>query len=369
MGDGGLSTSAKGYAPPPYVSVIMDAGPNQLITSWTNDAVAGRQNGALEFWVPQVSNLTATVTPNKCQPNAMATVYVDTIIDNTMSAIVARLPDTNGVPDTIATEMTFVSKSARVDGTTVYHWQLPFRVPVNPGNYSIPVQLRFTSPGSTASPVDAAAPYEVIKPPGGMPKDDGAVLTLGSFAMPQNRIKKGETFKPWQRDQLSMQHPSGTTYLGDTILADLSVKTPELPDSSCILVSAYLTTATMTRPEGYSGGTQWLTRIIQEPMDITASLTATHQFEETWGGWQPGNYMAEAPEWAFNAPTLKMPEPANDIGVDYVVHVVYEYLVCSDSGCRYETAEMDVSGSTSAQIQVWGTDYVVVPVTAGNSYS
>lgn len=52
MSSGGLSTSAKGYAPPPYVSVLMDAGPNQLITSWTNDAVAGGENGDLEFWVP-----------------------------------------------------------------------------------------------------------------------------------------------------------------------------------------------------------------------------------------------------------------------------------------------------------------------------
>ncbi|MCB8818315.1 NHL repeat-containing protein [Desulfosporosinus shakirovi] len=369
VGDGGLSTSAKGYAPPPYVSVIMDAGPNQLITSWTNDAVAGGRNGALEFWVPQVSDLTATVNPLKNQPNAMSTLYVETTIDNTMSDIVAQLPDTNGVPNPIATEMTFVSKSPGPNGTMVYRWQLPFRVPESPGNYSIPVQLRFTSPGSTASPMDAAAVYEVVKPPGGVPHDDGAVLTLGSYAMPQNRVEKGETFKPWPRDQLSMQHPIGTTYLGDTILVDLSVATPKLPDPSYILVSAHLTSATITRPEGYKDGTKWPTRIIQEPMNITASLTATLQFEETWGGWQPGNYMVETPDWAFNAPTLKIPEPANDLGVDYVVHVVYRYLVCDDYGCWYETGEMDVRGSTSAQIQVWGTDYVVVPITSGNSYS
>lgn len=77
---------------------------------------------------------------------------------------------------------------------------------------------------------------------------------------------------------------------------------------SHVLVSAYLTDATITRPEGYKDGVKWSTRIIQEPMNITASLTATLQFQETWGGWQPGNYMVETPDWAFNAPTLKIPD-------------------------------------------------------------
>ncbi|WP_088186387.1 PQQ-binding-like beta-propeller repeat protein [Desulfosporosinus sp. FKA] len=375
MGSGGLSTSAKGYAPPPYVSVLMDAGPNQLIASWTNDAVAGGENGALEFWVPQVSQLTATVNPEKNQPNATATLNVDTTIDNTMSDVVARLPDANGdpVPITQATEMNYSSKSPGPNGTTIYHWQLPFQVPSNPGTYSVPVELRITAPGSTAAPIDASAPYEVVKPPGGIVSDNGATLTLGSYAMPENRLKQGESFKAWPRDQLSMQHPNGTTYLGDTILADLTVATPKLPDSSDILVSAYLTSATVTRPEGYAQGSQWLSHTIQDPMTITAPLKATLQFEETWGGWQPGKYLAEPPSWAYRAPTLQTPDAPVNIGVDYVVHVIYQYpvLVCSGEACGvvYQTAEMDVPGSTITPIQVYGTDFVVVPVISGSSYT
>ncbi|EGW38381.1 hypothetical protein, partial [Desulfosporosinus sp. OT] len=256
---------------------------------------------------------------------------------------------------------------------TLYHWQLPFQVTSNPGTYNVPVELRITAPGSTAAPIDTSAPYEVINPPGGIVSDNGATLTLGSYAMPENRIKKGESFKAWSRGQLSMQHPSGTTYLGDTILADLTVETPELPDPDDILVSAYLTSATVTRPEGYAQGSQWLTHTIQEPMTITAPLKATLQFEETWGGWQPGNYLAVTPNWAYRAPTLQTPDAPVNIGVDYVVHVVYKYpvWVCSESGCTivYHTAKMDVPGLAVSSVQVYGTDFVVVPVISGSSYT
>jgi len=364
VGSGGsLSTSAKGYAPPPYVSVLMDAGPNQLIASWTNDAVAGGQNGALEFWVPQVGDLTATVVPSKNQPYATATLNVDTSVPNTMSSVTADFPDQGKAV------MNFSKTFPGTGGKTMYRWQSTFKVPLTPGNYSIPVELSITAEGSTTAPIDVSAPYEVVKPAGGIVSDSGGALTLGSYAGPENRIKKGESFKAWPREQLSWQHPNGTTYMGDTILADLAVATPKLPDPSDILVSAYLTSATATHPEGYNGSPKWLVRDISESMNITGSLTATLQFEETWGGWQLGNYMAETPAWAINAPTLIIPDPPNDIGVDYVVHVVYQYPVCDDTGCFYETAEMDVPGSTSTQIQVWGTDFVVVPVTSGNSYS
>jgi hypothetical protein len=371
-GSGGLSTSAKGYAPPPYVSVLMDAGPNQLIASWTDDAVAGGENGALEFWVPQVSTLTASVNPGESQPNATATLDVDTTIDNTMSNVVANLPDSTGTPDSLTTNMTYVSNSPGPNGTTIYHWQLPFRVPEKPGTYSIPVELTFTTPGSTAAPIKGSASYGVISPPGGLVSDSGGALTLGSYAMPENDIKPGGSFKAWQRDQLSMQHPAGTTYMGDTILADLAVATPKLPSPSDILVSAYLTSAVITRPEGYANGSQWSVRTKQEPMKITAPLKATLQFEETWGGWEPGKYLPVTPDWAYKAPTLQTPDEPINIGADYVVHVKYEYPVesCDKSGCHivYLPAEMDVQGTAVTPIQVYGTDFVVVPVISGSSY-
>ncbi|SPF52427.1 conserved hypothetical protein [Candidatus Desulfosporosinus infrequens] len=374
MGSGGLSTSAKGYAPPPYVSVLMDAGPNQLITSWTNDAVAGGENGALEFWVPQVLNLTATVNPESNQPNATATLNVDTPIDCGISQVWVNLPDANGTPEPIATQIGFISESPGPDGTTKYSYQTKFVVPQTPGSYNIPVELRITAPGSTAAPIDASATYEVVTPPGGIVSDSGGALTLGSYAGPENRIKKGGSFVAWPRDQLSWQHPNGTTYLGDTILADLTVATPTLPNPSDILVSAYLTSATATHPDGYLDGTKWLVHDIPDPMNISGSLTATLQFEETWGGWQPGKYMPETPDWAINAPTLITPDPPTDIGVDYVVHVKYEYpdTTCDANGnCTtvYLPAEEDVPGTASAQIQVYGTDFVVVPVISGSSYT
>jgi hypothetical protein len=142
-------------------------------------------------------------------------------------------------------------------------------VPQTPGSYNIPVELRITAPGSTAAPIDTSAPYEVVNPPGGIVSDAGGALTLGSYCLPENRIKKGDSFQAWPREQLSMQHPSGTTYLGDTILADLAVATPTLPDPSDILVSAYLTSATATHPDGYLDGTKWLVHDIFDPMNIT----------------------------------------------------------------------------------------------------
>ncbi|WP_434510084.1 hypothetical protein [Desulfitobacterium sp. AusDCA] len=384
LGSGGLSTSAQGSPPPPYVAVLMDAGPNQLIASWTDDIVDGAvENGALEFWVPTVSQLTATVNPSTNQPNAMTTLYVDTTVDNQMSEVVAQLPDASGnpVPINEATSMTYISSSPGPNGSTIYHYQLQFRVPGSPGDYNIPVQLRYTVPGNTADPVNGSAPYKVVKPAGGVVQDGGATLTLGSYALPENRIKSNDEFKPWPRSQLQKQHPAGTTFLGDTILADLSVDTPALPDASDRLVSAYLTQASVTRPEGYDDGTKWSTHIIDEPMQ-TNGMTATLQFEETWAGWQPGNYVADTPDWAYNAPTLKSPDWQGEIDVDYVIHVVYQYPVYVTSSIPdgnggvvtsvsiiWETAEMDVPGTTSASLTSWGTDFVVVPVTAGNSYS
>jgi len=369
VGSGGLSKTAKGYAPPPYVSVLMDAGSNQLIASWTNDAVAGGENGAIEFWVPQVLNLTATVNPGKNQPNATATLNVDTPIDCGISQVWAQLPDANGNPLPIATLMSFISASSGLNGTTKYSWQAKFQVPQTPGSYNIPVELRITAPGSTAALIDTSAPYEVVNPPGGIVSDAGGALTLGSYCLPENRIKKGDSFQAWPREQLSMQHPSGRTYLGDTILADLAVATPTLPDPSDILVSAYLTSATATHPDGYLDGTKWLVHDILDPMNITGSLTATLQFEETWGGWQPGKYLPETPDWAYRSPTLQTPDAPINIGVDYVVHVVYEYPACDDTGCWYNTAEMDVPGTAIVPIQVYGTDFVIVPTISGSSYT
>lgn len=108
-------------------------------------------------------------------------------------------------------------------------------------------------------------------------------------------------------------------------------------------------------------------------MTITAPLKATLQFEETWGGWQPGKNLAETPDWAYRAPALQTPDASINIEVDYVVHVFYQYpvWVCGEKSCWivYHTAEMDVLGSTVTPIQVYGTDFVVVPVISGSSYT
>lgn len=380
---GTLSTSAQGYAPPPYVSVLMDAGPNQLIASWTNDAVANNETGALEFWVPQVNDITATVNPSKVQPNDTTTVYVDTTVDNTSGEAWAQLPDSSGtpVPESLATKMNYVSSSPGPGGKTLYRWQLQFRASSSPGDYTLPVKVRYTAPGNTASPLKASAAYSVLKPPGGVVQNSGATLTLQSYAWPENRNKTNAEFHSWPLSELKMQHPAGTTYMGDTVLSNLTVQTPALPDSSDRLVSSYLTSATITRPEGSPSGTQWTTNIVSELMELNG-MTATLQFEQTWAGWQPGQYVADTPAWANNSPTLKTPDWQGNIMVDYVIHVVYQYPVesCSSipdgkggfiESCStsWETAEMDVPGSTSAPLASWGTDFVIVPVTAGNSFS
>lgn len=382
IGSGGLAKSVKGYAPPPYVSVVMAAGSNKLITSWTNDRVARNKQGALEFWVPQSGELNARVTPSRIQPNSKTTLYVDTTVDNTISKVVARLPDSSGTPSSIinATDMVFVSVNTDSSNKKTYRWQLEFTSPSNPGNYTLPVQLQYTSPGNDLEPINASATYEVIKPPGGIPSDGGATLTLKSYALPQNNIKKGEIFKPWPITSLTAQHPLGTTFLGDTILAELTIETPTLPDPSYELVSAYITSATIYRPEGYEDPVtkKWLTRQISEPMN-PIGLSASLQFQQTWAGWEPGNYLTEPPAWAHGSLTLKSPGQQDTLYVDYTVCVEYRYPVedcylvpdgkggyveeCSTS---WESGSYNITGTASDTLTTWGTNFVVIPVISGS---
>lgn len=379
---GNLSTSAKGYAPPPYVSVIMDAGPNKFIASWTNDTVAGGECGALEFWVPQGGDLTAKVVPSSTQPGSKCTLYADTSVDNTLSKVVAQLPDANGnpVPITNATDMTYTTETTDSNGKPEYHYEVQFTAPSVPGNFTIPVQLQYTAPGNSLAPINTIASYQVVKPAGGIAADSGATLTLNSYALPENHIAKGGSFKQWPVSNLSAQHPDGTTFLGDTILSNLAVNTPALPDPQNILVDSYLTSATVTHPEGYEDSVshQWLTRSTTENM-TTSGMKATWQFEQTWAGWEPGNYVTDSPAASQGSLTLNSAGEQDTIHVDYTVHVDYKYpvVVCTAiptptgavEACTtyWYLASMDVNGSTSANLTTWGTDFLVVPVIAGTS--
>ena len=381
IGSGGLAKSVKGYAPPPYVSVVMAAGSNKLITSWTNDKVTKNKEGALEFWVPQGGSISARVTPSKVQPNSKTTLYVDTSVDNTMSKVVARLPDSSGTPASIvnATDMVFISSTTDATNKKTYRWQLEFTAPTNPGNYTLPVQLQYTTPGNELAPLDTSAAYEVVKPSSEAPSNGGDTLTLKSYALPQNKINKGETFKPWPVSSLSAQHPLDTTFLGDTILAELSVATPILPDPSYVLVSAYITSASIHRPEGYEDPVtkKWLTRYITEPMNARG-MTASLQFEQTWAGWDPGNYLAESPAWAHGSVTLKSPGQQDTFHVDYTVYVQYRYpvVICSSSpdgqggyvetcSTYWESGSYNILGTATASLTTWGTNFVIVPVISG----
>lgn len=394
VSNGGLSTSAKGYAPPPYVSVLIAAGPNKFIVSWTNDAVAGGEEGALEFWVPQTANLNAYVNPATVYPNDQTTLYVDTTVDNNISTVLAWLLDSNGNPAPIgqATEMNYVTNYTK-GGKTYYRWSLPFRAPGKPGSFTLPVELRYSVIGNTAASIEAAASYTVKPQPGGATTDQGGTLILKSFCWPENRLEQelqdaSLGSKPlWSLNELRQQHPEGTTYMGDTILADLTVETPQI-SSGDRLVSATLTEATIERPLGYPDpdtevpGSKWLVKTVDQDMAINGNLTATLQFEETWAGWKPGKYLADSPLGSYNSPTLKDgPDWDKGLTVYYNVLVKYKYPVeerssepdgnggyTSTTYTVWYDAQANVPGSAFAPLASWGTDFVIVPITAAVSY-
>ncbi|SPF54371.1 conserved exported hypothetical protein [Candidatus Desulfosporosinus infrequens] len=360
-----------------YSSVIADAGPQQEIIAWSPaTALGASHSGELVIWPQSVPTLETFVNPGANQPGAFATLYAQTSISNTISTVYTWLPHPDGSLQTTATPMTFSGSSQSANNTTTYTWSLTFTVPNNntsdPITATIPVQLNYNNPAD-GNPVSKSAMYVInsIPPPIPQPPSTPGQLSISSYAGPINNSK---IFHEWPIGQLVKPHAIGQTYMGDTILSNVTSSVPPPPRGT--LDDAYIVpnSATLTHPKGYAPSAgQWQIQTVTDTMAITGKLTATSQFEEDFDGWAPGKYRVVPDGDSQNSMELLTPGQSYPISAIWTLHEHYHWFECvpSGKGCvmtRFD-GDIDYSLNDSQEITAMGTDFVIIPIVAGDIYN
>jgi len=364
-----------------YSSVVVDAGPQQEIIAWSPaNAPGSAHSGELVIWTQSVPTIEVFVNPESVQSGAPAMLVAQTKVPNTISTVYAWLPNADGTLQTPSKPMTFSGTSSGANNTTIYTWNLPFTAPNNntqsPITATIPVQLSYNNP-SDGSPVSKNTSYYINPQPqtpvNVSPSSDQ--LSVTSYASPINNAKE---FQPWPIGQLTKAHPQGQTYMGDTILCDVTSDVPLPPRGT--LDNAYIKpgSATIMHPKGYAPSVgQWQVQTVTDTMTITGSLTATAQFQEDFGGWAPGNYTDNPTSGSQGSLQLKTPGQTYPISANWILHEDYhwEEIVCSGSGenrtCSTVTryGQIDYPMHSTQSVTVMGTNFVVIPIVAGNIYN
>lgn len=361
-----------------YSSVLADAGPNQELIAWTPSLPTGSSySGELLIWPQSVPKLTAYVNPKANQPAATATVYAETTIPNTTSTLAAYLPNPDGTIQSTPTAMTFSGSNSGANGDTIYTWSLPFTVPNNDTGSTISamihVVLTYTDPPG-GDPLSTNAGYYInpTPPTSTQVVPSGNQLNVSSYAYPINDKK---TFQSWPTSQLSKAHPTGQTYMGDTILCNITSDVPP-PPSGTTLDNAYITpgSASITHPKGYAPSDgQWQVQTVNDTMNVTGNLTATLQFEEDFDGWAPGRYTNTPDSGSQGSMELETPGNVYAISANWTIHENYHWteIVCAGTVCVPVThyGQIDYPMSDSKNVTVMGTDFVVMPIVAGNIYN
>lgn len=360
-----------------YSSVIADAGPQQEIIAWSPARSLGAAySGELVIWPQSVPTLDAFVNPGSVQSGATATVVAQTSISNTISKVYTWLPNPDGSMQSTGTQMTFSGSSLGANGTTIYTWSLPFTAPNNntsdPITATIPVQLNYNNP-TDGNPISKSATYVINPTPPPIPQipPTPGQLSVTSYATPINNAK---VFQEWPIGQLSKAHSTGQTYMGDTILANVKSNVPAPPRGT--LDDAYIVpdSATLTHPKGYAPSAgQWQVQTVIDTMTITGKLTATSQCEEDFDGWAPGKYRETPDSDSWGAMELVTPGQNYPISAIWTLHEHYHWFECvpAGKGCVMTRFDGDIEYpmNDSQDITVMGTDFVIMPIVAGNIYN
>ncbi|HEY8909705.1 MAG TPA: hypothetical protein VIM51_05430 [Desulfosporosinus sp.] len=355
-----------------YSSVIADAGPQQEIIAWSPATATGAtHSGELIIWPQSVPTLETFVNPGSVQGGAPATVVAQTTVSNTISTVYTWLPNPDGSLQPTASQMVFSGSSLGANGTTIYTWSLPFTAPINntgsPITATIPVQLTYNNP-SDGSPISKNATYHINSDPPVIqpPPTNSNQLSVSSYAAPINNTK---VFQPWSIGQLTKAHASGQTYMGDTILSNVTSSVPPPPQGT--LDNAYIkpNSATLTHPKGYAPSVgQWQIETVNDLMS-TNGLTATAQFQEDFDGWAPGKYRETPDSDSQGSVELNTPGQTYPISASWTLHEDYHWIVCGEFSCWNVYGQIDYPMNASQDVTVMGTDFVIMPIVAGNIYN
>ena len=337
----GQTFQAAGSPTPTWVSTIADAGPDHWLITWTDSDP--EHQSALEIWEPMNYQLTAWTNPQQAVSG--------------QSIILDALPSPTGVTQGVTAVVPGYAggtQTLQLQHASPNGWTITFPAPENPGTYSIPVTaVTKADTGLTQNQtetVQVTVSIDVVansnNGPG--PSVNGSDLTLQSYGLPN----------------LTHLHPTGTTKLGDTIVATLTIPKSQITVPQGTLVSASITQATLTQPFGVTDFTATSNSYITTKQDAMTpqGLTATTKFLENWSGYPPPIPPATQ-TWA------------GAVTVDWTVQGEYSFQVpvqsCGKNGCittsRTETKSFTDTGTASAPLTVTGTDWYVIPTEVAGS--
>ena len=324
-----------GSPTPSWVSTIADAGPDHWLVTWTNSDPS--HQSALEIWEPMNYQVTAWTNPTTAVPGQSITLHVDPSPTGVTQSISAVVPAYTGGTQTL--QLQHQSPSG---------WSITFPAPKKPGTYTIPVTAA-TKPGlgllqNAVATAKVSVTITVQQNPASGPSPTASSgLMLNSYGL----------------SNLTDLHPTGTTKLGDTIVATLTVPRSQITiPSGATLVGASVTQAILTQPYGTTNFTSTSNSTIstkQDPMTPNG-LTATTKFIENWSGFPPP-IPPQTETWS------------GQVTVNWTVQGRYSYPVqvqsCSaPNKCQTTTQTrykaFTVSGTASAPLAVTGTDWYVV---------
>ncbi len=331
-----------GSPTPSWVSTIADAGPDHWLITWTNSDPA--HQSALEVWEPMNYQITAWTNPQQAVPGQSITLYVVPSPQGVTQQVSAVVPGYSGGTETL--QLQHQSPSG---------WEITFPAPQNPGTYTIPVSASTRPALGLLQNATATAKVDVTITVTANPGNSGTPTASGNL-----------TLQSYGLSNLTHLHPAGTTKLGDTIVATLTIPRSQLSiPSGTTLVNAAITQATLTQPYGETDFTATSNSIIVSRQDSMTpnGLTATTKFLENWSGFPPP-IPPQTQTWSGN------------ITVDWTVQGRYSYHVsvqsCSaPNQCtttvetRYRT--FTISGTASAPLVVTGTDWYIIGTQVGGS--
>ncbi len=333
---------AAGSPTPSWVSAIADAGPDHWVITWTDSNPA--HQSALEVWEPMNYQITAWTNPATAVPGQSITLYTLPAPQGVTQQVSAAVPAYAGGTQTL-----------QLQHQSPTGWDITFPAPKKPGTYTIPVAAATKADLGLLQNGTATAKVSVtitVQPnPGTQTASAGSGnLTLQSYGLAN----------------LTHLHPEGTTKLGDTIVATLTVPRSDITvPSGATLVSAHITKATLTQPYGETNFTSTTNDIIVSKQDEMTpnGLTATTKFLENWSGFPPP-IPPQTQTWSGH------------ITVDWIVHGRYSYQVqvqaCSaPNKCQTTTQTrykaFTVSGTANAPLTVTGTDWYIIGTQSGGS--
>ena len=338
----GQTFQGAGSPTPSWVSTVADAGPDHWLITWTNSDPS--HQSALEVWEPMSYQVTAWTNPTTAVPGQSITLHVYPTPTGVTQSIAAVVPAYAGGTQTL-----------QLQHQSPNGWSITFPAPKKSGTYTIPVTAS-TKPGlgllqNAVATAKVSVTITVQQNPGNGPTPTASGgLTLNSYGL----------------SNLTDLHPAGTTKLGDTIVATLTVPSSQITiPSGASLAGASISQAILTQPYGTTNFTSTSNSTITTKKDTMTpnGLTATTKFIENWSGFPPP-IPPQTETWS------------GQITVRWTVRGRYSYQVqvqaCSaPNKCKTTTETrykpFTVSGTASAPLVVTGTDWYVVGTQIGGS--